>query len=614
MATMEDASRSSEVQVFDNIPQTESAKPGGFDANGANLKVSKLFNVTGTDKRIGPVVVIKVMAGDKFKALVKGWYMPGSTNVAPLTGASSIVTNLVSAFGAAFPGASKFSGTDLTGSGILTNPLTDFITYQGGQNVSTRPKAYLNWMVLDDEQLKMVNGNYGVVQVPDITGTMPAQLMQSAAGADIDVKQNGYLFVFVSNESQGNVYFDDLRLEHTAGPLTEEFHYYPGGLMMAGISSQALDKDYITNRLRYQSQEYEGGFDLNMNEFDARMYDPQLCRWVTPDPANQYHSQYVAMGNNWPNSIDPDGRIIPAVVAAILIGATISAGTYVTATLISGEDVTWKGFARAALIGAAGGAIGAGFTGLGAALGSSIANSTGYSILSNVSTNLAVDLSFGNKITFGSVIGAVIGGVVDGQFSQFKGFSHKGDFKFVNGLKNGAAELGINIARGGAIGGLGGAIGAAVDGKDIGKGFLNGARSGAIGAGIRTAYNQIVLGVPIKPNGSAREKLEQMEYRLQINILQGRGTPVFRTGGIIQRGLTFGRFSLVGTDTEGYDAQKTWIHEAFHYYQQVRDSWMQQSWRGMYEQWWLDTFKNIYPYTTKGTYEYEADKFTDSHF
>lgn len=64
---------------------------------------------------------------------------------------------------------------------------------------------------------------------------------------------------------------------------------------------------------------------------------------------------------------------------------------------------------------------------------------------------------------------------------------------------------------------------------------------------------------------------------------------------------------------EGYEGQKTWIHEAFHYYQQVRDSWMHQSWRGLYEQWWLDTIKKIYPYDTKGTNEYEADKFTDSH-
>lgn len=31
-------------------------------------------------------------------------------------------------------------------------------------------------------------------------------------------------------------------------------------------------------------------------------------RWLTPDPAHQYHSPYLGMGNNWPNGVDPDGR------------------------------------------------------------------------------------------------------------------------------------------------------------------------------------------------------------------------------------------------------------------------------------------------------------------
>lgn len=94
-------------------------------------------------------------------------------------------------------------------------------------------------MLLDEEQLKLVSGTYGAVQVPSITGTMQKQLMQANNGADISVTKNGYLYVYVSNESQGNFYFDDIRVEHTKGPIMEETHYYPGGLVMAGISSKA---------------------------------------------------------------------------------------------------------------------------------------------------------------------------------------------------------------------------------------------------------------------------------------------------------------------------------------------------------------------------------------
>ncbi|MCK9203943.1 MAG: hypothetical protein M0P58_05820 [Bacteroidales bacterium] len=36
-------------------------------------------------------------------------------------------------------------------------------------------------------------------------------------------------------------------------------------------------------------------------------YDPQIGRWHVADPANQYFSPYLAMGNNPVNSIDPTG-------------------------------------------------------------------------------------------------------------------------------------------------------------------------------------------------------------------------------------------------------------------------------------------------------------------
>ncbi len=38
-----------------------------------------------------------------------------------------------------------------------------------------------------------------------------------------------------------------------------------------------------------------------------RYYDPTIGRWLTPDPAGQYHSSYVYCGNNPLNTVDPDG-------------------------------------------------------------------------------------------------------------------------------------------------------------------------------------------------------------------------------------------------------------------------------------------------------------------
>ncbi len=47
------------------------------------------------------------------------------------------------------------------------------------------PKAYLNWMILDEEQFKLVTGSYGAVPIPAITGTTEREVMQANNGNDI---------------------------------------------------------------------------------------------------------------------------------------------------------------------------------------------------------------------------------------------------------------------------------------------------------------------------------------------------------------------------------------------------------------------------------------------
>jgi len=97
-----------------------------------------------------------------------------------------------------------------------------------------------------------------------------------------------------------DVYFDNVTVAMQSGPVLEETHYYPFGLTMAGISSNALrGKNYPENRRRFNG--IEQTTDLNLNQYDAfyRTMDPQLGRWWQSDPKpNMAESPYSAMGNN----------------------------------------------------------------------------------------------------------------------------------------------------------------------------------------------------------------------------------------------------------------------------------------------------------------------------
>ncbi len=116
-------------------------------------------------------------------------------------------------------------------------------------------------------------------------------------------QESGYIYVWVSNESEDTeVWFDDLKVTHTGTFVAQATDYGAWGDV---LREQRTDERKY--RFGYQGQFAEKDDETGWNHFELRQYDAVVGRWTTTDPAGQYWSPYVGMGNDPVNSSDPDG-------------------------------------------------------------------------------------------------------------------------------------------------------------------------------------------------------------------------------------------------------------------------------------------------------------------
>ncbi len=260
-------------------------------------------------------ITIKVTSGDVISLWAKSYYF---TNGASSTN-SNLLTSAVNGFVSSLTGAGAGSLSSVTHTSATTaletinNPLNTALL--GALNhlpapISTSlPRAGLNWILFDNQLNAVASNSSGVPASQYGSGVLGSMT------ASVSISKSGYLYVFASNESANiDVYFDNIQIVNTRGPIVEETHYYPFGQSIAAISNVSQNKPETPYKFNQQSElqhgEFSDGSGLELYATNYRMYDPQIGRFHASDPLDikrHEESPYAFVSNNPVSMSDHSG-------------------------------------------------------------------------------------------------------------------------------------------------------------------------------------------------------------------------------------------------------------------------------------------------------------------
>jgi RHS repeat-associated protein len=267
------------------MEQTESLKEeGAFDLidaarNGEKAMVGSSSAKLTPAQRMSMWKSFPVKIGDKVSAQVSGTYAGSSTN----NGSSNTMSIYVSTIPpSAVGGGENGSGNNLPQLAIGVG----IPAFQQAPNTAGIPKAYLKFQFFDK------SGNFVRSWESQTTLSNTAWVSQNLS---FEASQEGTLQVFVANESDVPVWYDEMEIKWDRAMIVQENHYYPFGMNMVGIEKQGTPD----NRFQYNGKEKQEEFGLNAYDFGNRMYSADVPRfWQLDRFADKYYSlspyQYTA--------------------------------------------------------------------------------------------------------------------------------------------------------------------------------------------------------------------------------------------------------------------------------------------------------------------------------
>ncbi|MCZ8072421.1 MAG: hypothetical protein O9311_18915 [Cytophagales bacterium] len=252
-------------------------------------------------KSVGPAIALAVKAGDRINASAWARFkVKASYSRAPLQNIIASVLSGQYAYSNGLESITQATNSFAAGlAGLAPN---------GGDNPNA-PSAYLNYILFDNSYARVAAG---AVQVPQAAGFEEPQRSSGYTNNNllkfenaIDVSQPGYLYVWVSNESEDTeVWFDDLNVVHQTTIVSQATDYETWGGVLREQKWGDMEGGY---RWAYQGKYAEKDEETGWEHFELREYDDIRGQWTSMDPKGQFYSPYIGMGNNPVNGTDPDG-------------------------------------------------------------------------------------------------------------------------------------------------------------------------------------------------------------------------------------------------------------------------------------------------------------------
>ena len=169
------------------------------------------------------------------------------------------------------------------------------------------PQAYLRVLVF--------NRDSALVDQQTRQLTQAAQGNYERLNLQLVLPQDGYVSAYVGSQSDVDVFFDDVRVEHRPGLLVQETQYDPWGLSLAGLDYSSPGIQGL-NKYQFNGKERQPDLGLGWSDYGARLYNHELGLFHVLDRfADKYPglSSYTYVAGNPINSRDFNGDFIISI-------------------------------------------------------------------------------------------------------------------------------------------------------------------------------------------------------------------------------------------------------------------------------------------------------------